>query len=279
MRSPLQGYALAPMFLSTTGHVLKGKSYITREDMLHIILTELRKWNIRCGHLYTVWGWHALPSAVTLPALHGLHHCHAFQIFRSGGIHLRWKQCMTDDTWSKSIVLVQPHEVPTLAAWRPEAREPSFEGRTAMLSFVDKLELFLADNHQSLEKYQGAIRSLRATINHQMEFQRGPTVDEIVADLRRVGTNEPVAMTNRTNADNALTDQLCQFFPGADVPAFPVDTLVSTSVRGGGKPPAPPRVLMSGFLHSASHVFLWVCDPDLIHFKIHIRCWLACTGH
>ena len=242
-------------FFSMIGHVTAGKSYITREDMLHIITTELKKWTIRCGHLYTVWKWKDVVSVVPLPALHGLHNCHAFQIFRAGGVHLRWKQYMTDETWSKSIVLVEPHHVPTLAAWRPEAIAPELAGKQAMLAFADKLELFLADTHQSLEKYKGALHALRGTMMHQMEFQRGPSVDAIVADLISVGQKEPVKQSNATNADAALGDQLCQFFPGADVPGFPLDTLVGTSTRDGKKPAPPPDFLIIGSLYSVNFLF------------------------
>ena len=232
-------------FFSMIGHVIQGKSYINRCDLMHIIVTELKKWLIRVEHLYAVWRWKEVKDVVSVPQLHGLHHCHAFQVFRSGGIHLRWKQYMTDETWSRSIVMVQPHDVARLALWRPEVYIPKFSERSKMMSFADRIELFLADSHHTLESYKGAIQDLRSTIEHNMEFQRGPSVDEIVNDLVRVGRNNPNQQSNAGAAANALGDQICQFFPGADQPALPLQALVTTHADRL-RSSAPPRVLMPG---------------------------------
>ena len=152
---------------------------------------------------------------------------------------------MTDETWSRSIVMVQPHDVARLALWRPEVYIPKFSERSKMMSFADRIELFLADSHHTLESYKGAIQDLRSTIEHNMEFQRGPSVDEIVNDLVRVGRNNPNQQSNAGAAANALGDQICQFFPGADQPALPLQALVTTHADRL-RSSAPPRVLMPG---------------------------------
>ena len=70
-----------------------------------------------------------------------------------------------------------------LAAWRPAAINPVFEEKASMLSFIDKLELFLADAQESVNGYQDALRWLRDTVNHQTVEYKGPQLDELISDI------------------------------------------------------------------------------------------------
>ena len=76
-------------------------------EMWHIVFSALKGFDIKAAHLNTVWDWKAMEGTNNFPRFHRLHHVHTLNIFRDhGGIYVRWKQYMTDEAWSSSILLV-----------------------------------------------------------------------------------------------------------------------------------------------------------------------------
>ena len=94
-------------FFSRLSVSLRGHDYYDLNDMWHIVFSALKGFDIKAAHLNTVWDWKAMEGTNNFPRFHRLHHVHTLNIFRDhGGIYVRWKQYMTDEAWSRSILLV-----------------------------------------------------------------------------------------------------------------------------------------------------------------------------
>ena len=81
--------------------------------------------------LAQVWDFKALLGDNRLPiqgrGMHNLDPVHAFRFTRSDGIYMQWKQWCTDESWSRPIQLLAPHEIPAVAAWRPAQQPMEFK--------------------------------------------------------------------------------------------------------------------------------------------------------
>lgn len=238
-------------FFSHVSRVLMGKSYFTLEDMWGIVTSQL-KFDIKPAHLYCSYDWKSLGSECDLPAIGGLRHCHVLNVYRSGGINLRWKQFMTDDAWSKSVVLVPAHNVHRVADWRPRPHNMIFEDASKRHAWIDKFEAFLTDAHGTSQQFGSSLKWLRDVVNGCVSECHGPGIDEMLDDICRIPSG---AKAETLPALPKLPqDALVQFFPGSDVTHVPVDSLVN--VTGPWQPEQPPNVLMAG---SPSDLPPWKC--------------------
>ena len=85
---------------------------------MQILADGLRGFRFTWSHLHTVWDLKGL-GAFDMPQLLHLNRVHAINFYRSNGIWVKWKQYMTSEEWSSPVLLIPPHEMNTIAAWRP----------------------------------------------------------------------------------------------------------------------------------------------------------------
>ena len=109
---------------------LFGQDYFTVPGMLSIVQRVLSS-ELRTAHLGQAWDFKSMlddPLPCKARKMHNLDPAHAFRFTRSdGGISMQWKQWCTDETWSRPIQLLAPHEVHLVAAWRPARLPMEFE--------------------------------------------------------------------------------------------------------------------------------------------------------
>ena len=158
---------------------------------------------------YMVWG-------RGLPALTRLGRIHVLNFFRNRGVWVKWKQHMTSETWSEPILLIPESDMPRVGAWRPAQRQQVFKERSSKLAWLNKFEVSLADATWSLDKHTDALAHLRDIVNSEVPLYRaGPNMEEILADLMRLGGDGRAAEA-ATASDHAYpADQFVQLFPGA----------------------------------------------------------------
>ena len=151
-----------------------------------------------------------------LPEMTRLSRIHVLNFFRDGGIWVKWKQYMTSETWSEPILLIPESDMPRVGAWRPAQRQQRFKQRSSKLAWLNKFEVSLADATWSLDKHTDALAHLRDIVNSEVPLYRaGPNMEEILADLMRLGGDGRAAEA-ATASDHAYpADQIVQLFPGA----------------------------------------------------------------
>ena len=58
-------------------------------------------------------------EAFDIPPIVHLNRVHAVNFYRPNGSGVKWKQYMTSENWSAPVLLIPPHEIREIAAWRP----------------------------------------------------------------------------------------------------------------------------------------------------------------
>ena len=234
-------------FFSRLGVSLQGHDYMTWDQMFQTIKDALTSFEIDTSHVTHVWNWKMLKNE--MPSFSRLRSVHAINIFRQGGVWIKWKQYMTDEAWSRPICLVPAHMIPHIAAIRPERIPQTFGAkRGKMLAWANKFEAFLADAHSSNDRRSNDVNWFRAVVNGEIPtFTAGPSLDDIVQDLLVLG-GVPGARAAGRDAPKLPEDQLVQLFPGADHGSMPVDMLVQVTGRHAPRQEAPPNVVCPGSL-------------------------------
>ena len=210
---------------------------------MQLLVDGLPSFKFTWSHLHTVWNWKGLESFDIPPLVH-LHRVHAVNFFRSNGIWVKWKQYMTSEEWSTPVLLIPPHEMPTIAAWRPQVipHQYSDKDQRGKITWLEKFEAQLHDASGIPDHLRADIRHLKDVIAGKVSmYQTGPPLDSIIDDLVRASSGEvylPVVV-----ADQLAPDMLAQYFAGADHPEAPADTLISVPKRW--EPPVT-NVLMVG---------------------------------
>ena len=190
-------------------------------QMLGLCVDHNPGFNISTSHLTTVWAWHDL-SELGVPAAGGLGPVHAINIFRDRGIWIKWKQYMTSDSWSRPVLLVPPHQIAEIAAWRPATRTKTFGDASLMLSWLDKLEVGLVD--WSGGDHSNDLHELRQIIHGKVPaYSCGPGIDQIIADLGALGSAG--ARLPMCTIPVMPPDAIVQLFPGGDVPEMPLSAV------------------------------------------------------
>lgn len=212
--------------------------------MQAVVNGALKAFDVRWCHVTHVWEWESLKN--DLPSFNRLRTIHAINVFRQGGIFIKWKQYMTDESWSRPILLVPGSKIQQIASLRPDRVPQSFGKKaSAMLSWVDKFETLLADSPYKVDDHRADLEWLRRVIRGtEPTYISGLNLGDIVEDLRRLG-NAPAASATSAPAVVALPeDQLVQLFPGADHVGMPQDLLVAIS--GVWEPALSPDYIAPG---------------------------------
>ena len=116
-----------------------------------------------------------------------LHGVHGVQLFRRGGVYVRWKQFLTDEGWSKPVLLVSEEQVGAIGMLRPDILPKRFKDAEQMLTWIDKFAEALPCPGQ----HAASLAWFRSVVRQQSgECSSGPDLDQIVADLRKLGRGE-----------------------------------------------------------------------------------------
>ena len=154
---------------------------------------------------------------------------------------------MTSDSWSRPVLLVPPHRIAEIAAWRPGTRTKRFADASQMLTWLDKLETVLANVPEKHGDHSNDLHELRQIIHGRVPaYSAGPGIDQIIADLNALGSagaRRPICAP-----PPMPPDAIVQLFPGGDVPELPVsavDSLLKVD-RLWEPPPVDMHVLGPG---------------------------------
>ena len=226
-------------FFSRIKIALTGRTYYTMDEMINTLHDAISGFTFDFQHLSDVWDFKEMEKACDLPHIRSLERVHAINVFRHGGcICVKWKQYLTSDTWSKPIVVVPPHLMSVVGAWRPQRVVQQFQPETAAKhqAWLNKLEVMLAESGNDDHKTQ--LESLRMIVRQtDQRYANKFDINAILADLMRIGGTAPPK-------DDVLSralpeDALVQFFPGADHPPMPPDLLMHIEDRWTPEEPAP----------------------------------------
>ena len=210
---------------------------------MQLLVDGLHSFKFTWSHLHTVWNWKGLESFDIPPLVH-LSRVHAVNFFRSNGIWVKWKQYMTSEEWSTPVLLIPPHEIQSIAAWRPQVTPHQYSDmdQRGKMTWLEKFEAQMHDASGTADHVRADIRHLKDVIAGKMSmYQTGPPLDGIINDLVRASSGDvylPMVV-----ADELAPGMLAQYFAGADHPEAPVDTLISVPKRW--EPPVT-NVLMVG---------------------------------
>ena len=188
---------------------MSGRDYWTVDQIIQHLTDGLPSFNFSWSHLTRVWNWKGL-SAFDIPPLHGLARVHCVNIFRNRGIWVKWKQYMTSEYWSRPVLLIPPHEMPALAAWRPDqvVQEWSPNDQTSKLAWVNKLEKYL-ERYFTIwggHELPKAGHSSRATIF----FTDGPSIEQAIHDLKAMSFRGPGSLSGSVSDSKLPPDILAQ---------------------------------------------------------------------
>jgi hypothetical protein len=105
-------------------------------------------------------------------------------------------------------------DFPKVSAWRPRSHNLVFREANKKLAWLTKFELSLADATWSLQKHTAELKELREIVSSRASaYQRGANIEEVIADLKRLGGAAPTDMVDDNCALPA--DQIVALFPGA----------------------------------------------------------------
>ena len=179
-------------FFSRVFMALRGRNWITPDDMLDLVRRHVRYTEIRTGHVRQVWAWKRLAKKEVNPCyreIQGLRHVHQIELSRTAaGIGVRWKQWMSDKVWSNFHILVPPEEIATIAAFRPHSIPMEFKEVTSRLEWINTFEQWCANlPTKPFENVSGKCNELRQLVLHEAPgaYAPGPTLDELLGDLQR----------------------------------------------------------------------------------------------
>jgi hypothetical protein len=213
-------------FFSRLSVILKGRDYFTVVGMLRIVAQYLRTCEFLPDHLDQVWDWHGQKKRRWFRKVTGLARVHAYRIYRSNGIYMEWKQWMTDEQWSKPVLLVPADKIATVAAWHPDTCPMAFKKPDRMHEWLNKLQLWCAS--QQGEKFANVGPSFEWL--HQVVDHKAPgyapcsSVEKILSDVRALPRR--IGKQPTSGAAYNIDRQICLMYPGADVPRVPAADLV-----------------------------------------------------
>lgn len=110
---------------------LAGKDYFTLPQMMDIISQALKHHNVQWGHLDKTWDFTHIRGLMGVE-FHRLRNAHSFAFTRTAaGITARWKQWLTDSTWSRPLTIVSAIQMRDFYRLRPPAEPRVFPEATA----------------------------------------------------------------------------------------------------------------------------------------------------
>lgn len=231
---------------------LAGKDYFTLPQMMDIISQALKGHNVQWGHLDKTWDFTHIRGLMGVE-FHRLRNAHSFAFTRTAaGITARWKQWLTDSTWSRPLTIVSAIQMRDFYRLRPPAEPRVFPEATAsgILAFLDTLDVLLAARTsedstipagRSGRSWRHVDRQLdmawlrRVVRQEELSLKDCRSIDDVLGDLIRIGKGMPLNHGNTISDQKQFPDDvLVHLFPGSDVPSLPVDSLVD--VVGGAHP-------------------------------------------
>ena len=94
------------------------------------------------------------------------------------------------------MLLIPPHQMAAVAAWRPPLVQQRFSDAVQKdtLAWIGRLESSLADTANTLGAHQHAIDRLKKLIKSELpEFSAGPSIDMLINDIKRIGGSRDCA--------------------------------------------------------------------------------------
>ena len=221
-------------FFSRVYMSLRGRSWLTPDDMLALLKEHVHYTKICSGHVRQVWAWKALADKEFNPCykeIHGLRHVHQIELSRTvRGIGIRWKQWMSDTVWSRFHILVPFEDIETLARFRPVSIPMRFQNEQPRMEWISQFEdAFKKMPTTVFENLDVKCNELRHLVLHvaQGTYAPGPTLEKLISELQDyIGPGRAPAQAAPPLPDATLA----ALFPGQNSTALNPDLLLK--IRG-----------------------------------------------
>ena len=162
-----------------------------------------------------------------------LRNIHHIELYRTQeGVWAHWKQYVTTEAWSKPLLLMHDDQVVLLSRLKPPDIPHAFSATQVdgFTNFLKQLERVLSASGR-FEQFQSGLEWLQAVGTNRGCFS-GASIDEILADLRRMGSAFPI---QQQGALPILPDDvLLAVAPGADIGPQPSENLITVDGVPGG---------------------------------------------
>ena len=136
-------------FFALLRQSLQGHDYFTLDDLWNHVRSALASGDsIHTTHVCQTCGFTQLGADAGLPKIHGhdLPRIHCFNVFRDvSGMWVKWKQFMTDEVWSRPVLLIRARRIKEVALMRPTEVDAQFARVSEMQSWSRRLEETLVD--------------------------------------------------------------------------------------------------------------------------------------
>ena len=166
---------------------LMGKSYISEDDVMNIIVATLKSYTLDWNHLHASLNFEELNLGLEI---HALRNVHDLEVFRTnGGIYVRWKQYLSGELWSRPRLVVAAENMATVAT--AMARPPhirhcfSQDMKTKFHDFLGRVEVQLG----SMNLLDDRVKAGVAWLNNvtQQDTDSVLPVDAMLSDIGRGG--------------------------------------------------------------------------------------------
>lgn len=139
---PLVGHTHGSLdrFFSRLIVSLRGRTYLTLSDMATVSSQGLKSFAINWSHHGSSYDWTYVRRIYGLE-FQRYRNVHALRLERDqNGIWVQWKQFLTDPTWSKRRLVVEPDAISTFAQARPPLIAHEFTEKNKYLNFLDRFD-------------------------------------------------------------------------------------------------------------------------------------------
>ncbi len=211
-------------FFSRLCKSLKGRDYWTLDDMINAVKAGMPTQDIIWHHLSSVWDWTLLRAQIGIE-FHKLRNVHNIEFYRTeSGLYCRWKQWMTDEVWSRPLLLLSSQDVIRVGALLPNVIPNMFpeDQQAKILNWLDTIEVSLRGSMQDKTSELQWLR--RAVQGTEPTLQPTLRISTMLEQIRSM--DGQVAPKSSYEAEFPM-DVLHQLFPGSDITGLPVNTLIS----------------------------------------------------
>jgi hypothetical protein len=218
-------------FFSRVGIALRGHSYVSKSDMQDLISEGLSSYTISWAHASQSFDFENIRHSIGIN-MKRMRNIHDLELFRdAAGIYVRWKQWMTDETWSHPKLVAPAAEIETIASLRPPGIPHHFQPAKANsgLALVSRLESELQATGMLTSRVKASIQELRSVWSGQSDQNEFPLSD-LLDSLACTPKDNPIQLAVLPAA--VPSDVLYQSCPGHDLVGAPVETLVELSCQG-----------------------------------------------
>ncbi|CAK9105722.1 OTU domain-containing protein, partial [Durusdinium trenchii] len=189
---------------------LMGKSYISEDDVMNIIVATLKSYTLDWNHLHASLNFEELNLGLEI---HALRNVHDLEVFRTnGGIYVRWKQYLSGELWSRPRLVVAAENMATVAT--AMARPPhirhcfSQDMKTKFHDFLGRVEVQLG----SMNLLDDRVKAGVAWLNNDVLLFNCPGADMpgmLLENLVRLGgtvQDEPAIEIMCVTGDFVIVD-------------------------------------------------------------------------